>query len=81
VERKDERVILETARHRITGFVSLPREGHRSRLSDFLNRGDVDFLAVSDAQIELLEGGEAERRDFVAVSRSQIVLIAPAPES
>ena len=79
MERKDERVVLETARHRITGYVSLPKEGHRSRLSDFLNRGGVEFLAISDAEIEPLDGGEPERREFVAVARGQIVLIAPTP--
>ncbi len=36
-----ERVVLETEHHRITGDLHLPREGYRSRLSDYLNRGDI----------------------------------------
>ncbi len=81
VERKDERITLETTRHRITGYLSLPREGHRSRLSDFLNRGGPDFLALSDVEIESLDGDRGERRDFVAVARNQIVLIGPTADA
>ena len=33
-----EPVTLETDRYRIEGSVTLPREGHRSRLSDHVNR-------------------------------------------
>lgn len=80
MERRDERVVLETGRHRITGTVSLPREGHRSRLSDYLNQGGPAFLSLSDAEIEPLDGGGGEQRAFVAVATSQIVLIGPAAE-
>ena len=41
METRVERVVLETAKHRIVGDLTLPREGYRSRLSDFLNRGDL----------------------------------------
>ena len=44
MDSRTERVVLETDRHRIVGDLTLPKEGHRSRLSDFLNRGDLDFL-------------------------------------
>lgn len=81
VERRDERVVIETGRHRITGTVSLPKEGHRSRLSDYLNQGGPAFLALADAEIEPLEGGSSERRGFVAVATGQIVLIGPDGES
>ena len=42
------RVIVETERHRILGSVALPREGYRSRLTDFLNAAERDFLALTD---------------------------------
>ena len=37
VEQRDERIIVETDRHRITGLLRLPRDGYRSRLTDYLN--------------------------------------------
>lgn len=75
-----ERVVLETEHHRITGEVHLPREGYRSRLSDYLNRSDGPFVAVANAQIRPLNGGEgrSEDRDFLAVARRHVTLAYPA---
>ena len=47
MESRVERVVLETAHHRIVGDLTMPREGYRSRLSDFLNRGDLDFIPLA----------------------------------
>jgi hypothetical protein len=83
VEHKDERVVLETARYRISGLLRLPRDGYRSRLTDFLNAGERDFLALTDVDLTPLDREEPpEHRDFIAVARSQIVLAAPVdPEA
>jgi hypothetical protein len=79
VDQKDERIVLETARYRITGLLRLPRDGYRSRLTDFLNAGERDFIALTDVElIPLDDDGPPEHRDFVAVARSQVVLAAPA---
>jgi hypothetical protein len=79
VDQKDERIVLETARYRITGLLRLPRDGYRSRLTDFLNAGERDFIALTDVElIPLDDDGAPEHRDFVAVARSQVVLAAPA---
>ena len=72
-----ERVVLETDRSRIVGDVTLPREGYRSRLSDYLNRGDLDFIPVVNAEITTLGGTEGYPRGFVAVARSHIHLAYP----
>jgi hypothetical protein len=78
VEHKDERIVLETARYRISGLLRLPRDGYRSRLTDFLNAGERDFIALTDVDLMPLDrDGPSEHRDFVAVARSQIVLAAP----
>jgi hypothetical protein len=78
VEHKDERVVLETARYRISGLLRLPRDGYRSRLTDFLNAGERDFIALTDVDLMPLNGDQlAEHREFIAVARSQIVLAAP----
>jgi hypothetical protein len=81
VEHRDERIVVETERHRITGALSLPRDGYRSRLTDYLNASERDFLALTDVEIESLEGGAPiERRSFVALSLSHVVLVMPAAE-
>jgi hypothetical protein len=77
METRIERVVLETDRHRIVGDLTLPREGHRSRLSDFLNSGDVAFIPLVNAEIHSLNGSGAEERDFIAVARTHVVLAYP----
>lgn len=79
MDHKDERIVLETARYRISGLLRLPRDGYRSRMTDFLNAGERDFIALTDVDVTPLDGDRAaEHRDFIAVARSQIVLAAPA---
>jgi hypothetical protein len=66
------RVRLETERHVIEGTLQLPSEGYRSRMTDFLNSHDSDFLPVTDAT--LTAGGASEQHDYLAVSVRHIVL-------
>ena len=69
------RVRLETERHVIEGTLQLPREGYRSRMTDFLNSHDSDFLPVTDATISPRgTGGTPERHDYLAVSVRHIML-------
>jgi hypothetical protein len=78
VEHKDERIVLETTRYRISGLLRLPRDGYRSRLTDFLNAGERDFIALTDVDLTRLDReAEPEHRDFIAVARSKIVLASP----
>ncbi|HEY5316641.1 MAG TPA: hypothetical protein VIJ20_01585 [Solirubrobacteraceae bacterium] len=83
MEHRDERIMLETARYRISGLLRLPRDGYRSRLTDFLNAAERDFIALTDVDLAPLDHDRApEHRDFVVVARSQIVLAAPTePEA
>ncbi len=78
-----ERVVLETTQHRVVGDLHMPREGYRSRLSDYLNRGDDQFVALSNAEIAPLNGngGRTERHDFLAVSRNHVTLAYPASDA
>lgn len=80
MDTRTERVVLETPTHRIVGDLTLPREGYRSRLSDFLNRGDVGFIPLVAAEIaeRTANGdGKVERRDFIAVARDHVQLAYP----
>jgi hypothetical protein len=81
MEHRDERVVVETSRHRITGMLSLPRDGYRSRLTDYLNASEREFLALTDVEIEALAGTTPiERRPFVALSLAHVVLVMPAED-
>jgi hypothetical protein len=79
MESRVERVVLETDRHRIVGDLTLPKEGYRSRLSDFLNRGDLDFIPLVNVELSPVDanGSEPEQRSFLAVARSHIQLAHP----
>jgi hypothetical protein len=69
------RVRLETERHVIEGTLQLPNEGYRSRMTDFLNSHDSDFLPVTDATLTSREGDLAtEEHEYLAVSVRHIVL-------
>jgi hypothetical protein len=78
VQLRTERVVIETDRLEITGTVTLPQEGYRSRLSDFLSSAERDFIAVQDAVIVRIgDPTSVVERPFVAVARRHIVLAAP----
>ena len=79
-DKRNERVIIETVRHRIAGAILLPTRGYRRRLSDYLNAAERDFIAITDALIEPLEAPDkAYESEFVAVGREHIVIAMPDP--
>jgi hypothetical protein len=78
LDLREEHVVLETDRYRITGALTLPREGYRSRLSDYVNQRDREFITVSDATIELLDGsGQPRSEPFLMIGRGHVRMIAP----
>jgi len=81
VERKRERVIVESARYRIAGEVTLPPEGYKSRLSDHINEASREFLIVLDAILTPFDDPENRfRSNVVMVHRSKIDVIFPENE-
>jgi hypothetical protein len=79
VEHRDERIVVETERYRITGILRLPKDGYRSRLTDYLNASERAFLPLTDVEIAPLETGSASwRRPFMALSVRHIVIAMPA---
>jgi hypothetical protein len=81
MDLREEQVVLETDRYRITGALTLPREGYRSRLSDYVNQRDREFFAVSDATITSLDDTESTRQAvFIMVARRHVTLVALASE-
>jgi hypothetical protein len=80
VDQREERVVIETERYRFTGTVRLPAEGYRSRLTDHLNAGEREFVALTDVEIEALDDPARphERHDYVALGRRHIVFATSA---
>jgi uncharacterized protein DUF6812 len=78
VQHRHQRIMLETARHRISGTVHLSNDGPRSRVSDLLNASEREFLSLTDATVEALDGrASAEQHPFLAVQRAHIVYVVP----
>ena len=77
MDSRNERVLLETDRHRIRGEVTLAREGYRSRISDMLNASERDFIALTNVTIDPLDGGPQLACEFLALARSKIVFALP----
>ena len=80
--QRREPVFLETDRYRIEGKLTLPSEGFRSRLSDYVNQSDRDFFAVEEASVTPLEGsGETQAVGFMLVARRHVRLALPLPSN
>jgi hypothetical protein len=74
------RVVVEMDRHRIIGDLTLPSEGYRSRLSDFLNQGETNFDSLTNVQvIEHLDSGATDttEQEFLTVGTRHILLAYP----
>ena len=82
MQHRHEHVYVETARHRITGVLTLPSDGYRSRLSDFLNAYERDFISLTNCVVELIgRDGPGTEHPFIAVSRTHIVFAIPLGEA
>ena len=74
MQHRYERISIDTSRHRIVGVATLASDGYRSRLSDLLNAPEREFIALTDATVELLDGdSEVVEHDFIAVHRQHVV--------
>jgi hypothetical protein len=81
LDLRHEDIILETDRYRIEGKLTLPREGYRSRLSDYVNQRDREFFAINDVTVTGLDAPEVARQaSFLMVSRAHVRLVALAAE-
>jgi hypothetical protein len=76
-ERRIERIQFETDRQRIVGDVTLPPDGYQSRFSDSLNRVDVMFIPLVDAEVSSIMGGDVEKLPFMVISKTHVRLAFP----
>lgn len=78
VDLRKELVVLETDRYRVAGNLTLPGEGYRSRLSDYLNNPEREFIPVSDATITSLDDPESsDQIPLVMIARRHVRLVRP----
>lgn len=77
VERRVERVVFETDRQLVVGDVTLPPAGYQSRFSDSLNRGDIEFVPLTNVEITSLSEGKVSERPFVVLSKQHVRLAYP----
>src|SRR3954451_12571608 len=81
LDLREEQVVLETDRYRISGTLTLPREGYRSRLSDYVNQRDREFFTLSQATVTALDSPDDSRQtDFLMVGRSHVRLISSSTD-
>jgi hypothetical protein len=81
VDQRQERVRIETERHRIEGVLTLARDGYRSRVSDVLNASERDFITLTDVTVAPLEGGAVELHPYLSLARRHIVFAVAASET
>jgi hypothetical protein len=82
MEHVEERIVAETTRHRITGILRLPRDGYRSRLTDYLNSSERAFIALTDVEVSRLDvPGTVHHHPFLALSLQHVVLAMPADDA
>ena len=70
--------MVETDRYRIDGDMTLPREGHLSRLSDHVNRREQEFFTIQDAVLTPHAGGEGWSAEVLLLASAHIHLIVPS---
>ncbi len=78
MDQRHEPVMLETDRYRIEGKLTLPREGYRSRLSDYVNQRDREFFSIQDARVTPLDGDEESQIGFLLVARQHVRIVVPS---
>jgi hypothetical protein len=78
--RRVERAVFETDRQLIEGDLTLPPAGYQSRFSDSLNRGEFEFVPLTNAKVTTLADGHETQVPFVVLSKRQIRIAYPVEQ-
>lgn len=78
IDRRTERVVFETDYYVVVGDVTLPPEGYQSRFSDAMNRDDLPYIPLTNAEITERETGKVEERSFIVLNKAHVKLAHPA---
>lgn len=76
--RRVERAVFETDRQRVVGDLTLPHAGYQSRFSDSLNRGEFEFVPLTNVEIIPLDSGNVTEVPFLVLSKRHIRIAYPA---
>ncbi len=80
MEHRQERIRIETERHRIEGVLTLARDGYRSRVSDVLNASERDFITLTEVTVSPIDGGPVELHPYLTLARRHIVFAVASSE-
>lgn len=75
--RRVERAVFETDRQLIEGDLTLPPAGYQSRFSDSLNRGEFEFVPLTNVQMTSLADGKVRSVPFLVLSKRHIRIAYP----
>jgi hypothetical protein len=75
--RRVERAVFETDRQLVEGDLTLPPAGYQSRFSDSLNRGEFDFVPLTNAKVTSLGDGTIAQLPFLILSKRHIRVAYP----
>ena len=75
--RRVERAVFETERQLVEGDLTLPPAGYQSRFSDSLNRGEFEFVPLTNAKVTGLDDGRVSELPFLILSKRHIRLAYP----
>jgi uncharacterized protein DUF6812 len=76
--RRVERAVFETDRQRVVGDLTLPHAGYQSRFSDSLNRGEFEFVPLTNVELISLHDGGVTQVPFLVLSKRHIRIAYPA---
>jgi Family of unknown function (DUF6812) len=76
--RRVERATFETDRQLVEGDLTLPRQGYQSRFSDALNRGEIEFVPLTNARVTQLADGSVSEVPFLVLSKRHVRFAYPA---
>ena len=80
MDLRREQVVVEIEHYRIEGALYLPAEGYRSRLSDYMNQREAEFLPMTNCTVTTVDSGDTREIEFLLVARRHVRLIAPSEE-
>lgn len=73
-QRRVERAVFETDRHRLVGDVTLPQAGYQRRFSDLLNRTEFEYIPLTNVEITFHGDGSTIAHPFVALNKRHVRL-------
>ena len=75
--RRVERAVFETDQQIVEGDLTLPPAGYQSRFSDSLNRGEFEYVPLTNATVTSLADGTVSELPFLLLSKRHIRVAYP----